>query len=281
MANPGANVEALANLQADELQKLSESLQGIAAARTGVTPTDPQPSTVPAETTGEGGSILWEKVSTGNVVPQEVPPTRPPTTNGPNTVQKRDDPAISPQPLLTQQYATTLSETFSKQRQENALTAYPAIFDLKENEISPNVVSMSTLTSFPRQERPALLIIVTQPTRHIRFFFGIEKLPFPYANRTTLDGHILAFSRDIFAGDKPPTIEISDEWWDRKDRPVPSQQTAATKVSKIRPEDHIITKEATGADRASIPLAWIAPLTVIHPLLTAPYTSPLAAYTLL
>ena len=71
---------------------------------------------------------------------------------------------------------------------------------------------MSNLVYLPRQERPALLIIVKQPTRHIGFLWGIEKLPFSYANRTTLDGHIVAFSRDIVAGDTPPTIKISNEW---------------------------------------------------------------------
>ena len=140
---------------------------------------------------------------------------------------------------------------------------------------------MSTLASLPRQERPALLIIVTQPKCHIRVLWGIEKLPFSYANRTALGGHIVTFSRDIVAGDTPPTIAISDECWDREDRPVPSQQMAATEVSKLSPEYHSIPEEAAGAERVSIPLSCIAPLALIHTLLTAPYMSPAAAYTLL
>ena len=53
MVTPGANLEALTNLQADKLQKLIESLQGIAEARTVTnTPTAPQPSHIPAATTG-------------------------------------------------------------------------------------------------------------------------------------------------------------------------------------------------------------------------------------
>ena len=61
----------------------------------------------------------------------------------------------------------------------------------------------------------------------------------------------------------------------------PSRQMAATKVSKLRTEDHRIPKEISGAERASIPLAYITPLALIHPLLTAPYISPAVAYTLL
>ena len=53
MATPGANLEALANLQAYELQKLIESLQGNVADMTGTTPTAPQTPHAPAATTGE------------------------------------------------------------------------------------------------------------------------------------------------------------------------------------------------------------------------------------
>ena len=98
---------------------------------------------------------------------------------------------------------------------------------------------------------------------------------------TALDGHIVAFSRDILAGLTPPTIAISNEWWNLKDRPVPSQHTVATKVSKLRLEDHSIPEEMTGAEREITPLDYIVPLALTHPLLTDHYTSPAAAYILL
>ena len=63
--------------------------------------------------------------------------------------QTRDDSATSPLPLLTQQSATTLSETCNKQRQENALAAYPNIFDLQDNKSSPSAKRMSTLETLP------------------------------------------------------------------------------------------------------------------------------------
>ena len=100
--------------------------------------------------------------------------------------------------------------------------------------------------------------------------WGIEKVLFSYANRTALDGHIVAFSREIVAGDTPPTIAISNEWWDHKDRLVQSLHPVANEVNKLRPEDHIITEEATGSERSSISLACIAPISLINPLLTAP-----------
>ena len=81
MATPSVSLEALANLQADDIQKLIEILQCIAEARTRTTPTAPQTPHVPAVTTGEEEVILWEKVSTGNVPPQEVPPAIPSRTN--------------------------------------------------------------------------------------------------------------------------------------------------------------------------------------------------------
>ena len=85
MATPGSNLEALANLQANKLQKIIESLQDIAASRTGInTPTAPQPPHIPTAKSVDEEAILWVKVSTGNVPPPEVPPIRPPPTHKPN-----------------------------------------------------------------------------------------------------------------------------------------------------------------------------------------------------
>ena len=59
MATPGANLKDLANIQADELHKIIDILQGLAASRTGTTSTAPQPPQFPAETTVEEEAILW------------------------------------------------------------------------------------------------------------------------------------------------------------------------------------------------------------------------------
>ena len=108
-----------------------------------------------------------------------------------------------------------------------------------------------------------------------------KKIPFSYANRTALDGHIITFSCDIVAGDTLPTNTISDYWWDLADRPVLSQETATSEVTKLRPENHTIPEEAAVPEQARIPLACIAPIVLAHPLLTNTYLSPAAAYTLL
>ena len=136
---------------------------------------------------------------------------------------------------------------------------------------------MNILASLPRQERPSLLVIVKEPTRNIRFLRGIEKPPFSYANRTALDGHIVAFSRDIVAGNTPPTIAINNEWWNLEDHPVPSQLTAASEINKIRPEDTDIPQAVTGTETACIMRACITPLVLAQPLFTAPYLSPYMA----
>ena len=129
---------------------------------------------------------------------------------------------------------------------------------------------MNILAPLPRQERLYLLVIVEEPTRHIIVLWGIKKLPFSYANRTALDGHIVAFSHDIVAGNTSPTIAIGNEWWNLEDHPVPSQLTAASKINKIRPEDTGIPQSVTVTETACIPRACIAPLVLAHPLLTAP-----------
>ena len=126
------------------------------------------------------------------------------------------------------------------------MAAYPVIFNLQDDSSSSSAERVSTLAPLPQQKRPDLLIILEEPTRHIRFLWGIEKLPFSYANRTALNGHIVDFFCDIIAGDTPPTISIRDEWRDLKERPVPSQHTVESKVTKLRPEDHSIPGRRQG-----------------------------------
>ena len=59
---------------------------------------------------------------------------------------------------------------------------------------------------------------------------------------------IVAFYRDIAAGETPPTITISNDWCDLEDRPLPSQHTAASEVTNLRPEDHSTPEAAEVAE---------------------------------
>ena len=133
----------------------------------------------------------------------------------------------------------------------------------------------------PQHEIPDLLIIVEEPTRHIRVLWGSEKLPYSYTNKTTLDGRILAFSRDIVAGNTPPTIAVNEEWWEKEELPFPTETVANSEVAKLQPQDTSIPEVSPGAATISLTRACITPLALAHPLLTTPYLSPAAAYTLL
>ena len=246
MATPGVNLESLANLQAEELIKLIEILQGLAASRTegAPTPTTPRRPNTPTTSAGEEEAILWEQVGTGPVPLPDRPPVRPPPTNKQTLEDRTRNNLLNPD--------ATFTDICRKQEKTNSLAAYPAIFDLQDDGGATRSERMNILESLPRQERPALLIIVKEPTRHIRVLWGIKKLSFSYANRTTLDSHIIAFSSNIVAGNTPPTIAIDDEWWNLEDHPVPSQLTAAYKINKIRPEDTVIPQEVTGSETARI-----------------------------
>ena len=92
MATPGANIEALASLQAYELSKITEIIQGLVAARTAKekpTPPTSQAPHIPATIAGEDKTIIWEQVGTGHIPNPEVPPTRPQTPNDPTQGQTR------------------------------------------------------------------------------------------------------------------------------------------------------------------------------------------------
>ena len=72
MATSGMNQNALASLQADELQNLIESLQGLAESRQEETTPTQQPP-VHASTPAEEEEIRWEQVGTGRLPVAEAP----------------------------------------------------------------------------------------------------------------------------------------------------------------------------------------------------------------
>ena len=117
--------------------------------------------------------------------------------------------------------------------------------------------------------------------RHIRVLWGVEKLPYSYSNKTALDSRFVAYSRDIVAGNTPPTIAIDKKWWEKDELPVPTETVADQEVAKLQPRDTSIPEASPGAATINLTRACIAPLTLAHPLLTAPYLSPPAAYALL
>ena len=220
MATPGINLDAMASLKTDELQKLIEILQGLAASRQEEAPTRQPP--IPASTIVEEEAIRWEQVGSDQVpIPEASPSTRTSPPNEPTNGRTLEvaKPPSNPRPPLP---ASTFAEVCSKQQRTNSLAAYPAIFDLKDNDVITTSERMNILAYLPQQERPDLLIIVKEPTH--KSPLGLEKLPFSYANRTALDGRIVTFSRDISAGETPPTIAIDDEWWNNEDRPVPTER---------------------------------------------------------
>ena len=89
------------------------------------------------------------------------------------------------------------------------------------------------------------------------------------------------FSRDIVAVNTPPTISVNEEWWEKEDLAVPTETVANSEFAKLQPQDTSIPEASPGAATISLPRACITPLALAHPLLTAPYLSPAAAYALL
>ena len=123
--------------------------------------------------------------------------------------------------------------------------------------------------------------IVEEPTRHVIVLWGIEKLPYPYANKTALDGRIVAFLIYIVAGNTPPTIAVNKEWWEKEELPVPTETVANYEAAKLQPQDTSIPEASPGAATIILPRACITLLTLVQPILTAPYLSPVAAYDIL
>ena len=139
------NLDAMAGLQADELQKLIESLQGLAAARQESTQQPPmQTETAPVE-----DDIQWEHLSTGRVQAVAQPQVRPPLTQTPTSTKPLTRESIQSNTIPLPQIAT-LAEVCSRQQRTESLAAYPAIFDLQESNITSTTESMDILASLPQ-----------------------------------------------------------------------------------------------------------------------------------
>ena len=125
------NLDAIAGLQADKLQKLTESLQGLAAARQEPTRQPP----VQTETTSAEEEIRWEQLGAGRLPASEEPQARPPPTQNPVITKPlaRESPQSNPR---SPPQVATLAEVCSQQQRTYYLAAYPAIFYLQESDIT-------------------------------------------------------------------------------------------------------------------------------------------------
>ena len=146
-------------------------------------------------------------MGTGRLPVTEAPHMRPPPTHNPICAQTLAGDDTPSDPWLPPQIST-FAEVCSQQQRTDSLAAYPAIFNLQESTITITSERMNILATLPQHKRTALIVIVEEPTRHIRVLWVIEKVPFSYSNRTALEGGIVAFSRDIVARNTPPTISI-------------------------------------------------------------------------
>ena len=135
------NLDAVAGLQADELKKLIESLQGLAAARQEPT----QQSPMQAETAPVEDEIQWEQLSTGRgqtTAPPHVSAPLTPTTAGTQPLTRESIQTNIPLPQVA-----TLAEVCSQQQRTESLAAYPEIFDLQESNVTTTTERMDILSS--------------------------------------------------------------------------------------------------------------------------------------
>ena len=110
------NLDAIASLQADELQKLIESLQGLAASRQEPTRQPPvQTAIPPAEE-----EIRWEQLGAERLLASEEPQARPPPTQNTVSTQPlaRESTQSDPHP---QPQVATFAELCSQQQRTDSL----------------------------------------------------------------------------------------------------------------------------------------------------------------
>ena len=102
-----------------------------------------------------------------------------------------------------------------------------------------------------------------------------------FTNSLSTDGQNIAFSQDIVEGTLPPTIKINPTWWEINKQPAVSDTMAAQVISSLSSTATEIPAPTTANYRTNLPLASLAPLQFLRPLLLAPYLSPPTTYTLI
>ena len=185
-------------------------------------------------------------------------------------------------PQVSRRAPSTLKEVCAAQHGSRSLATYTHIFNLLKTYTTPEAkYCLKTLIFLALKERPPLLTVAAGPPSHVLLLWGVERLLVLFTNPEVIYGKIVAFSRDMVEGTFPPTITINPTWWYMSSQLVISAATAAQSLANCTPAATEIPALTTANYRAHLPLAVIAPLQFVKPLLSAPYLSPTAVYTFL
>ena len=76
----------------------------------------------------------------------------------------------------------------------------------------------------------------------------------------------------------PPTLLVYTKWWGIYSMEVVSEAKVATAFLVLSPTEATIPEETASGKFHSLPLASLAPLQIVSPLLTPPFLSPAADY---
>ena len=114
----------------------------------------------------------------------------------------------------------------------------------------------------------------------MQVIWGIERLVWSLSNPSWLDGKTVAFARYVAEGMLTPTVLVETEWWDIGDTEVISDAKAATALLGSSPTDSTIPGDAATSKNHMLPIAYLAPLRLMVPLLTSIFLPPIVAYVL-
>ena len=159
--------------------------------------------------------------------------------------------------------------------------SFPSVITLTEdNGTTTTKKRLAVYAIITLEEITKVLVLVKEP-RHLRFYFGAEKIPWYYYQRSHWDREVVAFARDVVEGMLPPTVQINHKWWEPHDRRIVLVTTSATALLALTPTATKVGYATQTAEESSLCFISLDPMKLVSPLLNPPLLSTTATYYLI
>ena len=155
------------------------------------------------------------------------------------------------------------------------VTGFLVIFALLEDGVNTTPqLRLERLATLPLGERPPLVVYLEAPEPHIHVLWGAQFMTLSFLQPTLEDGKALAFAKDIHLGLLPATGAVHPECITPEEVAGPQEADMETLLARLSPGHLRLPPDTPRTDRVSVPRTYLAPLSLVHPLMVSPFLAP-------
>ena len=130
------------------------------------------------------------------------------------------------------------------------------------------------IVTFPVGKRPLLMVCIDSPELYIIVLWLTQFITPSFSRLTPGDGEVLAFTRYIQLGQLPSPVVMLPEWMVPSKFEVSWEEYMEAELSRLLPRTPRLPADTPNPERVIVPHLLIAPLSLVHPLMVAPFPSP-------